>query len=134
MRQSRKEAKRIVSEVLKTKNNFKIFDDLATIVEYKRAGKEERKQMEGKINLSKYGECWKSSPELFCSDLMFLLDEELNKTHTVFETVKLVAALSNFKKVTVKKGSKNRKNTRFAIEFGKIALLEEFLIAFKHLN
>lgn len=134
MSQSRKEAKRIVSEVLNAKNNFKIFDDLAAIVEYKKAGKKERKQMEGTINLSKYGECWKSSPELFCSDLMFLLDEELKKTHTVFETVKLVSALSNFKKVTVKKGSKNRKNTRFAIEFGKIALLEEFMSAFKHLN
>ena len=65
---------------------------------------------------------------------MFLLEEELQREHTVFETVKLVAALSNFKKVTVNKNSKNRKNTEFAIEFGKYAILEEFMIAFKYLN
>lgn len=134
MSQSRKEAKRIVSKILKTKRNFEVFDDLADFVEYKNAGEEKRKHMGCVKELSKYGECWKSSPGLFCSDLMFLLEEELKKEHTVFETVKLVAALSNFKKVTVKKDSKNRKNTKFAIEFGKYAILEEFMTAFKYLN
>ncbi len=134
MNQSRKEAKRIVSKILKAKRNFEIFDDLADLVEYKNAGEEKRKHMGCVKELSKYGECWKSSPELFCSDLMFLLEEELQREHTVFETVKLVAALSNFKKVTVKKDSKNRKNTKFAIEFGKYAILEEFMTAFKYLN
>lgn len=134
MNQSRKEAKRIVSKILKVRRNFEIFDDLADLVEYKKAGEEKRKRMEDIISLAKYGECWKSSPELFCSDLMFLLEEELKKEHTVFETVKLVAALSNFKKVTVNKNSKNRKNTKFAIEFGKYAILEEFMVAFKYLN
>ena len=134
MSQSRKEAKRIVSKILKTKRNFEIFDDLADLVEYKNAGEEKRRHMGCVKELSKYGECWKSSPGLFCSDLMFLLEEELKKEHTVFETVKLVAALSNFKKVTVKKDSKNRKNTKFAIEFGKYAILEEFMTAFKYLN
>ena len=134
MSQSRKEAKRIVSKILKTKRNFEVFDDLADLVEYKKAGEENRKRMEDIISLAKYGKCWKSSPELFCSDLMFLLEEELQREHTVFETVKLVAALSNFKKVTVKKDSKNKKNTRFAIEFGKLAILEEFIIAFSYLD
>ena len=134
MSQSRKEAKRIVSKILKTKRNFEVFDDLADFVEYKNSGEEKRKHMGCVKELSKYGECWKSSPGLFCSDLMFLLEEELKKEHTVFETVKLVAALSNFKKVTVKKDSKNRKNTKFAIEFGKYAILEEFMTAFKYLN
>ena len=134
MNQSRKEAKRIVSKILKTKRNFEIFDDLADLVEYNKAGEEKKKHMGCVKELSKYGECWKSSPGLFCSDLMFLLEEELKKEHTVFETVKLVAALSNFKKVTVKKDSKNRKNTKFAIEFGKYAILEEFMTAFKYLN
>ena len=134
MNQSRKEAKRIVSKILKVRRNFEIFDDLSDFVEYKKAGEEKRKRMEDIISLAKYGECWKSSPELFCSDLMFLLEEELKKEHTVFETVKLVAALSNFKKVKVNKNSKNRKNTKFAIEFGKLAMLEEFMTAFKYLN
>ncbi len=134
MSQSRKEAKRIVSKILKTKRNFEVFDDLADLVEYKNAGEEKRKHMGCVKELSKYGECWKSSPGLFCSDLMFLLEEELKKEHTVFETVKLVAALSNFKKVTIKKDSKNKKNTRFAIEFGKLAILEEFIIAFSYLD
>ena len=134
MNQSRKEAKRIVSKILKTKRNFEIFDDLADLVEYNKGGEEKKKHMGCVKELSKYGECWKSSPGLFCSDLMFLLEEELKKEHTVFETVKLVAALSNFKKVTVKKDSKNRKNTKFAIEFGKYAILEEFMTAFKYLN
>ena len=134
MNQSRKEAKRIVSKILKVRRNFEIFDDLSDLIEYKKAGEEKRKRMEDIISLAKYGECWKSSPELFCSDLMFLLEEELKKEHTVFETVKLVSALSNFKKVTVKKDSKNKKNTRFAIEFGKLAILEEFIIAFSYLD
>ena len=134
MNQSRKEAKKIVLKVLKTKKDFEIFDNLADLVEYKNASGEKRKQMQRVINLSKYGETWKSSPELFCSDVMFLLEEELKKEHTVFETVKLAAALSNFKKVTVKKDSKNKKNTRFAIEFGKLAILEEFIIAFSYLD
>ena len=134
MNQSRKEAKRIVSKILTVRRNFEIFDDLSDLVEYKKAGEEKRKHMENVINLSKYGESWKNSPGLFCSDVMFLLEEELNKEHTVFETVKLVAALSNFKKVKVNKNSKNRKNTKFAIEFGKLAMLEEFMTAFKYLN
>ena len=133
-KQSRKEARRVVSKILNTRRNFEIFDDLADLVEYKNAREEKRKGMECVKSLSKYGVSWKNSPGLFCSDLMFLLEEELQKEHTVFETVKLVAALSNFKKVTVNKNSKNRKNTKFAIEFGKYAILEEFMTAFKYLN
>ena len=104
MSQSRKEAKKIVSKVLKTKKDFEIFDDLADLVEYKNAGEEKRKHMGCVKELSKYGECWKSSPGLFCSDLMFLLEEELKKEHTVFETVKLVASFVEFQKGNCKKG------------------------------
>ena len=121
-----KVAKKIVKRILKNENldyiNWQVYA-LICYADYEKKHKHNLHSEETEKVTKIFGEEAANNPNEVCKYLASLLNDELQKTHTIWETYKIAEALKGLKhwggKIVIKEDSENEENIRFVKQLSK---------------